>query len=364
MADINTGREVRDNGSNEQQNHGNLSLLGQVDPRLDYTNGGKANCKATVDTEGTKFGIDQVNQDRQKQGLKPVKEDPLLDNLAQIYAYHLAKTDSLSHNDSFGRSPFDRMNLWGVKQTAAAENLGQDMNDAGNKEAITRIEKDFMSEPASLKPSHRGNILDPDVTNVGVGVAVADNGKVYVVQEFTRSADAAKNTNDGAKASTTAAENTQANPKQQDYLTVANPKVEGVQNYRDAGHHAIEQLNAERQKLGLQPLVENDKLDKLADAYSSYMLKTDTLDFKDPYGRQTQDRANIFGVKGPVSESMTSSECIKDNNGIVDDAAKRLLDSAADKANLMNPKARYVGAGFARSGNQALTVLEITGLEP
>jgi uncharacterized protein YkwD len=94
------------------------------------------------------------------------------------------------------RNFFSHVNPDGVDPQARAVNAGirggvfeniavQASFDSGYRQ-VKGSEDAMMSEPKNQQ-NHRSNILDPGHACVGVGVARAPNGKLYMVQEFSHS---------------------------------------------------------------------------------------------------------------------------------------------------------------------------------
>jgi len=81
-----------------------------------------------------------------------------------------------AHIDPEGRSPGTRVKAAGVPWQAEGENIAIDHSVAGAEAA-------FMNEPR-FAYNHRGNILSPKYTEVGIGIVQARNGTYYVTQEF------------------------------------------------------------------------------------------------------------------------------------------------------------------------------------
>lgn len=114
-----------------------------------------------------------LNRDREKSGLAPLAYSAELSRLAEAYAQDMIARRFFAHEDPDGRSPFDRMRASGIVYRHAGENLA--INDS-----VEAAQAAFMNSP-----THRANVLNPQFTEVGIGVRVAPNGKTYVVQEFT-----------------------------------------------------------------------------------------------------------------------------------------------------------------------------------
>ena len=127
-------------------------------------------CGAQDDAQARALQL--LNRDREKHGLAPLVYSAALTELADRYAADLIARGFFSHDDPDGRSPFDRMRVAGIAYRHAGENLA--INDS-----VDAAQAAFMNSP-----THRANVLQPQFTEVGIGVRVAPNGKTYVVQKF------------------------------------------------------------------------------------------------------------------------------------------------------------------------------------
>lgn len=113
-----------------------------------------------------------LNADRAKNGLKPLKLNSQLTSLGEKYAKDMIQRNFFSHTNPEGLSPFDRMKNAGITYSYAGENLAINTN-------VNTAETAFMNSSG-----HRANILSPNYTDVGLGVAYDAKGSAYVVQEF------------------------------------------------------------------------------------------------------------------------------------------------------------------------------------
>ncbi len=113
-----------------------------------------------------------LNKDRAANGLPALKANSQLTLLARNYAQDMIRRGFFSHYNPEGQSPFDRMKKAGISYNYAGENLAVNTG-------IAAAEAAFMNSSG-----HRANILSPNFTEVGIGVARNASGQVYVVQEF------------------------------------------------------------------------------------------------------------------------------------------------------------------------------------
>lgn len=114
----------------------------------------------TAEEAGT---VADVNAVRAGLGLRPLEPHPELERKAEDWAAHVAEARTLAHS-----APTDGI-------TAAWLSLAENVAVAGTAGAAERA---LLSSPI-----HYANIVDPDMTHIGVGV-VAGGGQVYMVQEF------------------------------------------------------------------------------------------------------------------------------------------------------------------------------------
>lgn len=118
--------------------------------------------------------IDMVNQARTDAGLKPLNVDFRLVGAARVKGQDMKDNKYFSHvSPTFGYTASLFTSL-GLKVNYTSENLASNKSVSGALAA-------FMQSPG-----HRANILDPNVTHIGVGIIYGSVfGNLYV-QEFVR----------------------------------------------------------------------------------------------------------------------------------------------------------------------------------
>lgn len=124
-----------------------------------------------------------TNEFRTQNGLQPLTVDSRLADAARYFAGYIAAADRLEH-DADGSTPPERAKKRGYSYCLIAENLASEFDTRGfTVDALTRNFVKGWSE----SPTHRANMLEPDVTQIGVGVARnAKSGEYYAVQVFGR----------------------------------------------------------------------------------------------------------------------------------------------------------------------------------
>jgi hypothetical protein len=121
--------------------------------------------------------FDLTNQDRQQQGLQPLRWDAALAAAAQAHADRMVRQRALSHQYDGEPALIDRAASAGAQFRAIAENIAMGPNPQG-------IEHQWMHSTP-----HRTNILDPKMDALGVAVA-EQGGYLYAVEDFAQSSEA------------------------------------------------------------------------------------------------------------------------------------------------------------------------------
>ena len=132
--------------------------------------------------------LDHLNAFRKEEKLAAVRTNPELQKAAGYFADFMARTDKYSH-EADGKRPADRARDHGYDYCIVLENIAFQFNSAGF--ATDELAKGFHQGWVD-SPGHRKNMLDPDVSDVGIAVArSASSGKYYAVQMFGRPKSAA-----------------------------------------------------------------------------------------------------------------------------------------------------------------------------
>jgi len=124
-----------------------------------------------------------TNALRKEQGLQPLQAEGRLTDAARYFAGYVAKTDKLEH-DADGSTPAERAKTHGYSYCIIAENLASEYSSAGF--TPERLATNFV-DGWSKSPTHRANMLEPEITQIGVGIAAGpQSGEYYAVQVFGR----------------------------------------------------------------------------------------------------------------------------------------------------------------------------------
>jgi uncharacterized protein YkwD len=112
-----------------------------------------------------------LNAARSAEGARPLARDPRLDQIASDHALAMQSARRLGH-DVGGGSAANRMRAAKLAFRAAGENVAR-------AASIRRAHRALWASP-----SHRGNLLDPRFSAVGVGAVRDPDGSVWACQVF------------------------------------------------------------------------------------------------------------------------------------------------------------------------------------
>lgn len=116
-----------------------------------------------------------VNVERSKAGLKPLTQNWELSRVARYKSQDMINKGYFSHQSPTYGSPFQMMENFGIKFTAAGENIAYGQRTP--QEVMTA----WMNSSG-----HRANILSATYTQIGVGAAKKSDGTWYWTQQFIR----------------------------------------------------------------------------------------------------------------------------------------------------------------------------------
>ncbi|GGK04011.1 hypothetical protein GCM10007063_27920 [Lentibacillus kapialis] len=102
--------------------------------------------------------VELTNQERQAQGLDPLKVDAELSKVAREKSRDMAENNYFSHDSPNYGSPFDMMKQYGISYQTAGENI------ARGQRTPEQVVNGWMNSEG-----HRENIMNPDFTHIGVG---------------------------------------------------------------------------------------------------------------------------------------------------------------------------------------------------
>jgi uncharacterized protein YkwD len=112
-----------------------------------------------------------INSERASRGLRPLKQNSYLHNMAREHAARMARDGRIYHNYAGLQSSETHRRL------GYPEMLGENV---GVGPTTKWLHDEFMNSS-----KHRANILDSRYTGMGIGVVISD-GSIWVVEDFVR----------------------------------------------------------------------------------------------------------------------------------------------------------------------------------
>jgi len=117
--------------------------------------------------------VDRTNAERARHGLRALTVDARLAAAAQAHSVDMVQRGFFAHESPDGRQVWDRAVAAGYAYRKVAENI------AAGQRTAEEVVRGWMGSPG-----HRANILDGDLTQIGVGRADGGSYGVYWTQVF------------------------------------------------------------------------------------------------------------------------------------------------------------------------------------
>ena len=115
-----------------------------------------------------------LNNDRARYNMAPLIIDPALCRIARIKSEDMRDHQYFAHTSPTYGDVRQMLRKFGYSYAAAGENIA-------HHATIEKAQAAFLSSPG-----HRQNIMSSAYTQVGLGVAIDENGFVYLTQIFAR----------------------------------------------------------------------------------------------------------------------------------------------------------------------------------
>lgn len=136
-----------------------------------------------------RYMFNLVNQARQEHLPRWVGTSNLIwhDQLAAVARGHsndMLRRQYVAHISPEGITAAQRISRHGISYVACGENIGIFYGPiAGDRIAVIEIHEAFMNQPKSMT-NHRGNLLNPVWTHIGIGLAYNPDGSLVATQNF------------------------------------------------------------------------------------------------------------------------------------------------------------------------------------
>jgi len=156
-----------------------ISELVAANPQITNPNLIYPNQKINIPQQNTQANalenqvVQLVNNERTSRGLSPLTPNWELARVARIKSEDMYRNNYFSHQSPVYGSPYDMLRSFGIRFTAAGENIAYGQTTAQS------VMNSWMNSPG-----HRANILNSQFTEIGVGYFNA--GTPYWTQLFIR----------------------------------------------------------------------------------------------------------------------------------------------------------------------------------
>lgn len=128
------------------------------------------------------YALNQLNSARSAYGFRALALSGAVSAVASAHAWDMLRYGYFSHTGRDGSTVRTRLSAGGVSFSHAGENLCQ-YSGMSVSATLSWCHREFMSEPYPGNFNHISNILDPNYTRLGVGIATG-GGRVIIVWDF------------------------------------------------------------------------------------------------------------------------------------------------------------------------------------
>ncbi len=122
--------------------------------------------------------LELTNKERAENKLPPLKPNPILFQVARAHSANMLKQGKMEHVLD-GKTPVQRVEASGYDYQRVAENIAATEQGTKQTDLLPIVMKGWMNSKV-----HRDNILKPNVTEIGLGIARNAKGDAYYTQVF------------------------------------------------------------------------------------------------------------------------------------------------------------------------------------
>ncbi|WP_234853636.1 CAP domain-containing protein [Paracoccus everestensis] len=145
------------------------------------------------------YSVDLINAARAHAGLQPVHVEVHLNSAAQSHSNWMAEKRAFSHAGENGSTSSDRAEDAGYPMQGGSWKVTENVSYTSTRGAINNDEIAGMHSALMDSPTHKANILDPDVNYIGVGLSQGQieaqgelHDAVFMTQNFGKSSQSVR----------------------------------------------------------------------------------------------------------------------------------------------------------------------------
>ncbi len=227
----------------------------------------KVEVKYRSSKEAEREMVKLINQDRKKYRLPPLRVLPELSQIARQHSMDMRDNHFFAHYSPRSGTPQDRITRSSIAYSNITENIAQDYS-------LRRAEEHLMESPG-----HRLNIIDPQATRVGVGIAFGQDPSGAQIMHIT-----------------------------QNFIKIID-RVDPLRSKEEI----LNIINGKREKRGVPSLKEERVLSRIAQEHSQNMLKFDNFSYNTPQGGKLINLVERSSIRYKrVAASIFLSDTIKE----------------------------------------------------
>jgi len=140
------------------------------------------------------YMMELINEDRRQhpeesRHARPLRWHEQVAEVAKRHSLDMLCREFMAHVNPDGQTPFDRLRTARILFLCAGENVAIMTAQGGMasiRTSLEQIQRGFMSESPNQQ-NHRGDILNPAFTHIGIGIAYDGPGRLAVTQDFIQS---------------------------------------------------------------------------------------------------------------------------------------------------------------------------------
>ena len=133
--------------------------------------------RSSIDTGDEARIFDLINRERERAGLEGLRLSDRLSQFARTYSRQMVRDRLFDHIDRDGNSVVERADRYHI---SGWSKLGENLFYCEPTDQLAG----FAVRGWMQSPTHRRNILDPDWSATGIGIAVSRTGEIYITEVF------------------------------------------------------------------------------------------------------------------------------------------------------------------------------------
>jgi uncharacterized protein YkwD len=298
-------------------------------------------------TELELYMLGLVNAERQKVGAPPLRIDEELSNAARNHTVWMDQTDTLSHTGVNGSEPDQRITNAGYAINGAwAENITLNYSPGALDHAVA----DEMMTGWMNSTGHRTNILNPNYTEMGIGLVEGDyqgNPYSWGTQVFSIPTAAEAAETDKATATTPTTATPPVIPVTPPVTTPTAPPADSTTSEMEA--YLLGLVNASRAQAGVAALTLSSTLSTAAENHVISMDQRDTADLS---GTPNASENTWYTYGTGVTLDRVK----------IDEIHTSMMNDAAISATILSPGVTQIGLGVHLGDYQGLPAVWVDEL--